>query len=80
MGLAGSFVFSWTDDWHTGGAHIADWAFGVTRRDRSAKKSLHALQLVHESSSSELLAANPRVSVVVCTYNGAPCCESALSR
>jgi GT2 family glycosyltransferase len=71
MGLAGSFVFSWTDDWHTGGARIADWAFGVTRRDRSAKNSLHALRLVHESTSPELLNETPRVSVVVCTYNGA---------
>jgi GT2 family glycosyltransferase len=70
MGLAGSFVFSWTDDWHTGGSHIADWAFGITRRDRSAKGSLHALRLVNDNSSPELLATTPRVSVVVCTYNG----------
>ena len=28
VGLAGSFVFSWTDDWFTGGQKIADWAFG----------------------------------------------------
>src|SRR5438445_124303 len=30
-GLAGSFVFSFTDDWFTGGHQINDWAFGVTR-------------------------------------------------
>jgi hypothetical protein len=28
-GLAGAFVFSWSDDWHTGGYAIEDWAFGV---------------------------------------------------
>src|SRR5262249_43052083 len=27
MGLAGAFVFSWTDDWHTGGYAVQDWAF-----------------------------------------------------
>src|SRR4029453_9386597 len=36
-GLAGSFVFSFTDDWFTGGHQIQDWAFGVTRADRSLK-------------------------------------------
>src|SRR5205814_1372367 len=25
MGLAGAFVFSWTDDWFTGGHRIEDW-------------------------------------------------------
>src|SRR5262249_26608505 len=28
-GAAGTFVFSWTDDWFTGGSQIADWAFGL---------------------------------------------------
>ena len=36
-GLAGSVVFAYTDDWFTGGHQIEDWAFGVTRRDRSEK-------------------------------------------
>src|SRR5438270_9226821 len=44
MGLAGAFVFSWTDDWHTGGHPITDWAFGVTRADRSPKASYHAIR------------------------------------
>src|SRR5207249_6425891 len=29
-GLAGSYVFAYTDDWYTGGHQIDDWAFGVT--------------------------------------------------
>ncbi len=28
-GLAGTCVFSWTDDWFTGGFQIDDWAFGL---------------------------------------------------
>src|SRR5262245_22441179 len=70
MGLAGSFVFSWTDDWHTGGAQISDWAFGITRADRSPKPSYHALRLMHDCPPPLLLDKTPRVSVVVCTYNG----------
>src|SRR5262249_57587252 len=36
-GLAGTFLFSWTDDWHTGGHQIEDWAFGITHADRAPK-------------------------------------------
>jgi hypothetical protein len=78
MGLAGSFVFSWTDDWTTGGHAIADWAFGITRSDRSPKASYHALGEVYRASPAALLAETPRVSVVVCTYNGAATLEQCL--
>ena len=37
MGLAGAYVFSWTDDWHTGGYPVEDWAFGITDADRTPK-------------------------------------------
>jgi GT2 family glycosyltransferase len=80
-GLAGAFVFSWTDDWFTGGYPVEDWAFGITRRDRSPKASYHALRQVFESPAS-LLPETPRVSVVVCSYNGGntlgPCLHSLL--
>jgi GT2 family glycosyltransferase len=70
MGLAGAFIFSWTDEWFTGGHPITDWAFGVTRADRSPKPSFHALRDTFGSSPAEHLAEKPKVSVVVCTYNG----------
>src|SRR5947209_6603338 len=63
-GLAGAFVFSWTDDWFTGGHPITDWAFGVTHADRFPKASYHALREVFQASPSALLAERPRVSVV----------------
>jgi hypothetical protein len=78
MGLAGSFVFSWTDDWHTGGEQIANWAFGITRQDRTPKLASHSLRLMHDCSLPNLLAQTPRVSVVVCTYNGARTLEQCL--
>jgi GT2 family glycosyltransferase len=70
MGLAGSFVFSWTDDWFTGGHRIEDWAFGITREDRSPKAAHHGLREVFERCTAEMLPQAPRVSVVVCSYNG----------
>jgi GT2 family glycosyltransferase len=69
-GVAGTFVFSWTDEWHTGGHAIDNWAFGVTRSDRSPKPALEAFTQVYGHSPSELLDEAPPVSVVVCSYNG----------
>ena len=80
-GLAGAFVFSWTDDWHTGGHQIADWAFGLTRHDRSPKAAYHAICEAFESGEgglAPLLASTPRVSVVVCSYNGARTLDQCL--
>jgi GT2 family glycosyltransferase len=78
LGLAGTFLFSWTDDWHTGGCPIEDWAFGITRADRSPKASFHALRTVFGCSPAPLLPQAPRVSVVVCTYNGGRTLEQCL--
>jgi GT2 family glycosyltransferase len=78
MGLAGAFVFSWTDEWHTGGHPITDWAFGVTHADRFPKASLYALREVYERPVAGLLPRTPRVSVVVCTYNGGRTLEQCL--
>lgn len=82
-GLAGAFVFCWTDDWFTGGHAIEDWAFGITRRDREPKASYHTLREANQDDGlASLLAETPRVSVVVCAYNGgrtlAGCLESLL--
>jgi O-antigen biosynthesis protein len=77
-GLAGTFIFSWSDDWHTGGHAIEDWAFGITRADRSPKASYHSVRKVFEASPASLLTAAPRVSVVICTYNGGRTLEQCL--
>ena len=70
LGLAGTFVFAWTDEWHTGGYAIDNWAFGITHADRLPKASYHALREVFEVRRADLLAETPRVSVIVCSYNG----------
>ena len=78
-GLAGSIVFSYTDDWYTGGQQIEDWAFGVTRRDRSSKPSARALRETWREAPEGLLSENlPSASVVVCSYNGGRTLEECL--
>ena len=77
-GLAGTFVFSWTDDWFTRGYQIDDWAFGLTRRDRTPKASYRAVAEVFGQPPARQLKRTPSVSVVVCSYNGGRTLEQCL--
>jgi GT2 family glycosyltransferase len=81
-GLAGTFVFSWTDDWHTGGQAVQDWAFGITHADRLPRPACHELRDIWNRAPYELLPSPPAVSVVVCSYNGgrtlAQCLQSLM--
>jgi GT2 family glycosyltransferase len=70
QGLAGAFVFAWTDDWHTGGHPVQSWAFGITAADRSPRAACQALSQTFAAAPAQLLPETPRVSVVVCSYNG----------
>jgi hypothetical protein len=69
-GCAGAFVFAWTDEWNRGGADIDDWRFGLTRADRSPKPALAAVEEAFASAPLRHDLDWPRISVVVCTYNG----------
>src|SRR5690606_24109384 len=70
-GCAGAFVFSWTDEWHRGGEDVADWAFGLTAHDRRAKPALAAARAAFVAVPFPESTSWPRVTVVVCTVNGA---------
>jgi glycosyltransferase involved in cell wall biosynthesis len=71
VGCAGAFVFSWTDEWHRGGYAIEDWDFGLTTRDREPKPALAAVSRAFAEVPFPPDTKWPRISVVVCTYNGA---------
>jgi hypothetical protein len=71
LGLSGFIVFAFTDEWHTGGAEIADWAFGLTRRDRSPKLAFDAVGKVFTESLPPPLTGAPKASVIVAAYNAA---------
>jgi glycosyltransferase involved in cell wall biosynthesis len=83
VGCAGSFVFAWTDEWHTGGGAVEDWDFGLTRRDRSPKPALAAVGCAFAEVPIVRVPDPPLVSVIVCTRNGArtlPDCLAGLAR
>jgi O-antigen biosynthesis protein len=70
-GCAGAFVYAWTDEWFRGGHDIDDWDFGLTTRERQPKA---ALQPVSARFANVPFAPHyqwPKVSVVVCSCNGA---------
>jgi GT2 family glycosyltransferase len=69
-GCAGAFVFAWTDEWHRGGHEIEDWDFGLTKRNRQAKPALAAVRKAFDKAPFASGIRWPRISVVVCTYNG----------
>src|SRR5213078_2198206 len=69
-GCAGAFVFSWTDEWHTGGREVQDWKFGLTDQDRKPKLALTAVRRAFADAPFRPGIRWPRASVVVCTFNG----------
>jgi glycosyltransferase involved in cell wall biosynthesis len=78
-GLAGTVVFSYTDDWWRGGMQITDWGFGLTTRDRQPKDSFHVVQRQYRIAPHFALPRVPKVSVVVATYNGARTVQNCLA-
>jgi O-antigen biosynthesis protein len=68
-GAAGTFVFSWTDEWFTGGHAVEDWAFGLVDGERRAKPALAAVETRYNKGLPPPLPHYPRVSVVVCAYD-----------
>ena len=77
-GLAGTVIFSYTDDWFRGGLQIEDWAFGLTARDRGPKGSFHLVQSQYRAAPHFSLPRIPKVSVVVASFNGARTLKACL--
>ena len=69
-GCAGAFVFAWTDEWFRGGYDIDDWDFGLTTRERAPKAALLSVTRAYDEAPFPANIPWPRVSVVVCSYNG----------
>ncbi len=79
MGLAGTILFSWTDEWFTGGYLIEDWKFGLVDAQRRPKKAFFEVQRLFKDSHRLPLHRYPSVSVVVCSYNGARTLSACLT-
>jgi GT2 family glycosyltransferase len=80
LGVAGTSIFAWTDEWFTGGFAVDDWAFGLVDRERTRKPAFAEVQRVYRAALPLQPPAPPRISVVVCAYNAertiAACLES----
>ncbi|HXP04079.1 MAG TPA: glycosyltransferase [Stellaceae bacterium] len=77
-GVAGTFVFAWTDEWFTGGHPIEDWDFGLVDRQRKPKPAFAEVKAQYLGPLPPPLARYPRVSVVVCAYNAERTMEKCL--
>ncbi|MEI6084342.1 MAG: glycosyltransferase [Verrucomicrobiota bacterium] len=80
-GLAGVFIFAFTDDWHTGGSQIENWFFGLTDKDRKPRGAFHAVSEQYKRAPYFPIPDYPKVSVVVASYNGGrtlPACLNSL--
>jgi O-antigen biosynthesis protein len=71
LGLSGFIVFAFTDEWHTGGAEIADWAFGLVTRERAPKRAFSVVGEVFRTPLPPPLRRYPKISVVVPAYDAA---------
>lgn len=70
-GLAGTCVFSWTDEWWVGDAAVEGWHFGLTRADRSLRPALEVVSRWNRCWVGNLPHSWPSISVVICAYNAA---------
>lgn len=77
-GCAGVVVYSFCDEWWNDGRLIQDWAFGLTRADRSPKKAFEVVRQRFAVAPWFPLPGTPRVSVVVASYNGAATLKTCL--
>jgi GT2 family glycosyltransferase len=78
-GAAGAIVFSWTDEWFRAGCQVEDWAFGITDVDRNPKPAAHVVRKAFNETPFASAVDWPRISVIVCTYNGARTLRRCLS-
>lgn len=82
-GLAGTILYSWTDEWFRGGQEILDWAFGLVRRDRTPKPAFDVVKELFAGEGAITrrvpLPRYPKVSVIVCSYNGAKTLDRCLA-
>ncbi|HPA20232.1 MAG TPA: glycosyltransferase [Verrucomicrobiae bacterium] len=78
-GAAGTVLFSWTDEWYTGGMDVGDWAFGLVTRDRRPKLAYDAVRsLWRDGGGAPAGYRAPTASVVVCAFNAASTLPGAL--
>ncbi|HAL72350.1 MAG TPA: glycosyl transferase [Verrucomicrobiales bacterium] len=65
--VAGTVWFSYTDEWFRGGEAITQWRFGLVDSVRQERPVCGSIKMGAPAHSPR---PQPRISVIVCTYNG----------
>jgi glycosyltransferase involved in cell wall biosynthesis len=78
-GVAGTHVFSWTDEWWVGDGPVRGWRFGLTRADRTPRAALDVVAAWNRRGVADLLESWPAVSVVICAYNAQATLDECLT-
>jgi O-antigen biosynthesis protein len=78
-GVAGTCVFSWTDEWQVGDVPVTDWRFGLTTAQRQPRPALEVCQRWNSRTVRDLDFPWPSMSVVICAYNAAETVEECLT-
>ncbi len=71
-GMAGTTIFAWSDSWQVAGKEVTDWDFGITDRNFQDKPALETLTEINQQEWSPALnlTETPKISVIICVYNG----------
>ena len=77
-GVAGTCIFSWTDDWFVGDERVTGWRFGLTREDRSLRPALDVAWRWNRRTVRDLDFRWPSMSVVICAHNSAATLDECL--
>ena len=77
-GVAGTCIFSWTDDWFVGDERVTGWRFGLTREDRSPRPALGVARHWNRRTVRDLDFSWPAISVVICAHNSAATLDECL--
>lgn len=77
-GVAGTCVFSWTDEWWVGDAAVEGWHFGLTRADRSPRPALEVARAWNGRTVADMDFDWPSITVVICAYNAAATLDESL--
>ncbi len=78
-GCCGAIIYGWTDEWYRWGDLVQDWSFGLTTRDRTPKPALQAVKNALAESPFSKQEIWPKISVVLCSFNGSPTIRDTLN-
>lgn len=77
-GIAGTCIFSWTDEWWVAGSRVEGWKFGLTKEDRSRRPALIAARKWNQRGVEDIDYDWPSISVVICAHNASSTVDECL--